>query len=43
MLKVMLYHGQVPVVWDLKVQGNLLHMQLRWLQKQLQKQQLFMV
>ena len=25
--------GQVPVVWDLEVQGNLLHMQLRWLQK----------
>ena len=37
--RVMPYHGQVQAVWDLEVQGNLLHMQLRWLQK-LQRRQL---
>ncbi len=37
------YHGQVPVVWDLEVQENLLHMQLRWPQKLLQRQLLYMV
>ena len=26
----MLFHGQVQAVWDLEVQGNLLHMQHRW-------------
>ncbi len=36
--KVTKNHGQVPVVWDLKVQGNLLRMQHRWLQRLLQKQ-----
>ena len=36
------YHGQVPVVWDLEVQGNLLHMQLRWQQKLLRRQLLYM-
>ena len=34
----MLYHGQVPVVLDLEVQRNLLHMLHRWQQKQLQRQ-----
>ena len=29
---------QVPVVWDLEVQRNLLLMQLRWQQKLLQRQ-----
>ena len=29
-LRVMLFHGQVQAVWDLEVQGNLLHMQRRW-------------
>ena len=29
---------QVQVVWDLEVQGNLLLMQHRWLQRLLQKQ-----
>ena len=29
---------QVPVVWDLKVQGNLLLMQHRWLPRLLPKQ-----
>ena len=38
MLKVMLYHGQVPVVLDLEVQRNLLHMLHRWQLRQLQKQ-----
>ena len=28
----------VPVVWDLEVQGNLLRMQHRWLQRLQQKQ-----
>ena len=31
------YLGQVPVVWDLKVQGNLPLTQLRWLLRQLPK------
>ena len=31
-----------PVVWDLEVQGNLLLMQLRWQQKLLQRQPLYM-
>jgi len=39
---ITLYHGQVPVVWDLEVQGNLLLMQLRWQQKLLQRQPLYM-
>ena len=43
MRRVTLYHGQVPVVWDLEVQENLLHMQLRWPQKLLQRQLLYMV
>ena len=38
MLKVMLYHGQVPVVLDLEVQGNLLHMLHRWQLRLLQRQ-----
>ena len=42
MRRVTLYHGQVPVVWDLEVQGNLLLMQLRWQQKLLQRQPLYM-
>ena len=33
MHRVMPYLGQVQAVWDLEVQGNLLHMQHRWLQK----------
>ena len=36
--KVMLYHGQVPVVLDLEVQGNLLHMLHRWQLRLLQRQ-----
>ena len=38
MLKEMLYHGQVLVVLDLEVQGNLLHMLHRWQLKLQQKQ-----
>ena len=41
MLKEMLYHGQVPVVLDLEVQRNLLHMLHRWLLKQQQRLLLF--
>ena len=41
--RVMPYLGQVLVVWDLEVQENLLHMQLRWRQKLLLKQLLYMV
>ena len=37
------YLGQVLVVWDLEVQENLLHMQLRWRQKLLLRQLLYMV
>jgi len=36
------YLGQVQAVWDLEVQGNLLHMQLRWLQKLQLRQLLYM-
>ena len=36
--KVTHYHGQVLVVLVLKVQGNLLLMQLRWQLKLLQRQ-----
>ncbi len=36
--KEMLFHGQVPAVWDLEVQENLLLMQHRWQQKLQQKQ-----
>ena len=36
--KETLFHGQVPAVWDLEVQGNLLLMQLRWQQKLLLRQ-----
>ena len=32
------FNGQVLVVLALEVQGNLLRMQRRWLQKQLQRQ-----
>ena len=32
------YHGQVPVVLDLEVQGNLLHMLHRWQLRLLQRQ-----
>ena len=39
---VTLTDAQVPVVWDLEVQGNLLLMQLRWQQKLLQRQPLYM-
>ena len=38
MHREMLYHGQVPAVWDLEVQGNLLHMQRRWQLRQQLKQ-----
>ena len=38
MQKEMYHHRQVPVVWDLEVQGNLLRMQHRWLQRLQQKQ-----
>ncbi len=37
------YLGQVQAVWDLEVQGNLLHMQHRWLQKLQLRQLLYMV
>ena len=36
--EVMLYHGQVPVVLDSEVQGNLLHTLHRWQQRQLPRQ-----
>ena len=42
MQKEMLFLGQVPAVWDLEVKENLLHTQLRWLQKLLPKQRWFM-
>ena len=38
----MLSAGQVPVVWDLEVQGNLLRMLHRWRQRQLQRLFLFL-
>ena len=41
--RVMPYLGQVQAVWDLEVQGNLLHMQHRWLQKLQLRQLLYMV
>ena len=43
MHREMLYLGQVQAVWDLEVQGNLLHTQLRWLQKLQLRQLLYMV